>query len=93
MASAAAERGPGAVHIGLECGPVVERDGDVFGRTVNLAARIAAGAEPGELLSGPRAADALKGDSRYTTAARGERDLKGFAAPVPVWRIQPSGSS
>ena len=34
-------------HVGVHAGPVVLRDGDYFGRTVNLAARIAAKAGPG----------------------------------------------
>jgi class 3 adenylate cyclase len=88
MADAASDRGIGALHIGLECGPVVERDGDVFGRTVNLAARIAASAGSGEVLAGQRAADALLADPRFTVARLDERNLKGFAAPVPVWRVQ-----
>ena len=35
---AAADLPPG--HVGVTQGPVVSRDGDIFGRTVNLAARI-----------------------------------------------------
>jgi adenylate cyclase len=38
-------------HAGLDAGPIVVRDGDVFGRTVNLAHRIAEVAEPGVLLA------------------------------------------
>jgi len=37
-------------HIGLHAGPVVFQDGDYFGRTVNLAARIADFARPGEVV-------------------------------------------
>lgn len=37
-------------HIGLHAGPVVFQDGDYFGRTVNLAARIADYARPGEVV-------------------------------------------
>jgi adenylate cyclase len=33
-------------HVGLHAGPVVFQDGDYFGRTVNLAARIAGHADP-----------------------------------------------
>jgi adenylate cyclase len=37
-------------HAGVHAGPLVERDGDVYGTTVNVASRIAAHAAPGELL-------------------------------------------
>jgi adenylate cyclase len=37
-------------HVGLDAGPVVVQRGDLFGQTVNLAARIGAYARPGEVL-------------------------------------------
>jgi adenylate cyclase len=37
-------------HVGIHAGPVVFQDGDYFGRTVNLAARIAEYARPGEVV-------------------------------------------
>jgi adenylate cyclase len=37
-------------HVGLHTGPVVYQEGDYFGRTVNIAARIADYARPGEVL-------------------------------------------
>jgi class 3 adenylate cyclase len=37
-------------HVGLHAGPVVFQEGDYFGRTVNIAARIAEYARPGEVL-------------------------------------------
>jgi len=92
LATTAPDARLGAVHLGIECGPVVERDGDVFGRTVNLAARIAASAEPGELLAGPAAAAALENDSRFVVTPLGGREFKGFGAPVPVWRVQSAAS-
>jgi adenylate cyclase len=36
-------------HAGIASGPLIQRDGDVFGRTVNLAARISDAAPDGEL--------------------------------------------
>ena len=36
-------------HAGVASGPLINRDGDVFGRTVNLAARIADAAPDGRL--------------------------------------------
>ena len=38
-------------HAGVESGPLIVRDGDVFGATVNRAARIADVAEAGQLLA------------------------------------------
>lgn len=40
---------PGA-HVGINAGPVVYENGDFYGRTVNLAARIAAHAQDGQVL-------------------------------------------
>jgi len=37
-------------HAGLHAGPVVERDGDIFGSTVNIASRIANHAPAGSIL-------------------------------------------
>ena len=51
---ALAERTPeeidGRARVGVSAGPVIVREGDYFGRTVNLAARIADYARPGEVL-------------------------------------------
>jgi class 3 adenylate cyclase len=37
-------------HVGIDAGPLIFQDGDYFGRTVNMAARIAAYARAGEVL-------------------------------------------
>jgi adenylate cyclase len=37
-------------HVGLHAGPVLFQEGDYFGRTVNMASRIAEYARPGEVL-------------------------------------------
>jgi adenylate cyclase len=37
-------------HVGINAGPVVYENGDFYGRTVNIAARIAAHAEQGQVL-------------------------------------------
>jgi class 3 adenylate cyclase len=66
-----------ALRIGFHCGPVLQREDDVFGDTVNLAARLAAQAERGQiLLSAETAAQlspALKRHARdlYSIPIRG----------------------
>lgn len=45
-----AQHGFPLVRVGMHTGPAVERDGDWFGATVNLAARVSAAAAGGEAL-------------------------------------------
>jgi adenylate cyclase len=45
-------------HVGIHAGPVVFQEGDYFGRTVNLAARISEYARPGEVLVSQEVVDA-----------------------------------
>jgi adenylate cyclase len=48
-------------HVGIHAGPVVFQEGDYFGRTVNLAARIAEYARPGEVVVSQEVVDAAEG--------------------------------
>jgi adenylate cyclase len=50
MFEGAANAGLPPAHVGLHAGPVLFQEGDYFGRTVNLAARIAEYARPGEIV-------------------------------------------
>jgi adenylate cyclase len=68
-------------HVGVAAGPVVAQGGDYFGRTVNLAARIAAHAGPGQVLVSERVAEASP-PAGVALAEAGEVQLKGFARPV-----------
>ncbi|WP_225753505.1 adenylate/guanylate cyclase domain-containing protein [Actinotalea sp. Marseille-Q4924] len=76
-----------SVRVGVDTGVVVvTRLGAgwrVTGDTVNTAARLQAGAEPGQVLVGPHTALAVEDDVELVPA--GERHLKGKAAPVPTW--------
>ena len=84
------ESAPGAglrpTHIGLHAGPVVAQDGDVFGRTVNIAARIAARAGPGEVLTSTETVDLVE-DARLRFVPVGPASLKGIARPVTLYRV------
>jgi class 3 adenylate cyclase len=48
-----------AVKIGLHCGPVIQRDNDVFGDTVNLAARLVEQAGKGQIIMAEETAGML----------------------------------
>src|SRR6266511_532281 len=68
-------------HVGVAAGPVVAQGGDYFGRTVNLAARIAARAGAGQVLVSDSVAKTASPQG-VAFAAVGEVQLKGFARPV-----------
>ena len=69
--------------MGVAAGPVVVQGGDYFGRTVNLASRVAAHAQAGQVLVTGAVAEAAS-DGGVAYAELGDLRLKGFAAPVRV---------
>jgi class 3 adenylate cyclase len=73
-------------HAGIHAGPIIVRDGDVFGRTVNLASRISDIAEPGQLLAAASTTAALP-PGRYALEPMGAAQLKGIGEPVDLVRI------
>jgi adenylate cyclase len=75
------EAGLPPAHVGVAAGPVVVQGGDYFGRTVNLAARIAAHATAGQVLVSQRVAESARPEG-VTFVALGELRLKGIARPV-----------
>jgi class 3 adenylate cyclase/tetratricopeptide (TPR) repeat protein len=87
-------RPPLQAHIGVASGEVVAgklgrgdaHDYTVLGDSVNLAARLVAMADPGETLLSDRVYRALGGGG--VCEPLGEANVKGFEAPIPVWRLQ-----
>jgi class 3 adenylate cyclase len=75
------EAGLPPAHVGVAAGPVVVQGGDYFGRTVNLAARIAAHASAGQVLVSGSVAESVPPQGvRFVEL--GEQLLKGIARPV-----------
>lgn len=72
-------------HAGVHAGPVIERDLDVYGQTVNLASRIADVAGPGEVLTSQVVAETADGES-FEFDAVGDVELKGVEAPLRLFR-------
>jgi adenylate cyclase len=85
------EEGTTRAHAGVHAGPVIERDIDLFGRTVNLASRIADAASPGEVLTSETVVRNLDRD-RFRFEAVAQAELKGIAEPTTLYRVRRHGS-
>jgi class 3 adenylate cyclase len=65
------------------------RDGDVFGRTVNLAARLSGVAGPSEVIVTREVVEEA-GDTPVAFDPLGALDLNGVAEPVEAFRAVPA---
>ena len=70
-------------RVGIHAGPVVFQEGDYFGRTVNVAARIGEYARPGEVLVTQDVVDAADGTS-VTFTPIGDVELKGVSGTLSL---------
>jgi adenylate cyclase len=78
-------------HVGVNAGPVIYDEGDYFGRTVNIAARIASEAGPRQVLVGETVVTTCEGDG-LRFEAHGTARLKGIAEPVALFRALSAGA-
>ena len=72
---------------GLNHGPVLRRSNDLFGSTVNIAARIAAFASPGQLLATHAVAN-IAAESGIVVRDMGKVALRSIADKVPLYSIE-----
>jgi adenylate cyclase len=83
------ERGPAVdlppAHVGIHTGPVISQDGDVYGRTVNLASRNASYAHAGQVVVSQETAQ-HSGDPQVWFDPLGAVELKGVAKPMPLYQ-------
>jgi adenylate cyclase len=75
-------------RIGVHYGVVLYRDGDYFGREVNLAARVVARARGGEVIVTDSVTEAIKTSDWLQFDNIGEVKLKGFDEPRTLCRAQ-----
>jgi len=92
MQQAFAERnesaeGPIKVRIGLNAGEPIAEDDDLFGASVNRAARIAALAQGGEILVANVVRELAEG-KEFMFGDRGETALRGFDDPVRLFEVR-----
>jgi adenylate cyclase len=78
---------PIRVRIGLNAGEPVAEEKDLFGTAVQLAARICAHAEPGEILV-PIVVRELAAGKGFLFADRGDVALRGFEDPVRLYELR-----
>ena len=75
------------IRIGFNYGPVVERDGDVFGDAVNLAARLAAVATKGQIISARDTVMLMSPMLKAATRAITTIQVKGKAQEIQVYEL------
>ncbi len=72
-------------RVGVDAGPLIRRDGDFYGRTVNVAARLTDYARPREVLVTASVVHVAASAADVTFTEIGPVTLKGVAEPVPIW--------
>jgi adenylate cyclase len=92
LIAAIADAGLPSGHAGISAGPLVSRDGDFFGHTVNLAARLSGAAQAGIVLA---TREVVEGYGATDTDVRfepiGGLELKNVARPVAAFRVERAG--
>jgi adenylate cyclase len=79
------------VHAGVATGPVLLRFGDVYGSTVNIAARLTGIARPDTLLVDKTTSDALESDGRFSVKQTRARRVSGYRHLQP-FSVRRSGA-
>ncbi len=78
---------PLQVYIGLNAGEPISEDDDLFGTSVDLAARICGQAEPSEILVSDVVRQLAAG-KEFLFSDRGDSALRGFEDPVRLWSVR-----
>jgi adenylate cyclase len=86
MVESAPRAGLPPMHIGIHTGPVIFQDGDVYGRTVNLASRIASHAGAGQVLASEETVARFPDDGGVRFEPVGPASLKGIPRPVTLYQ-------
>jgi TolB-like protein len=84
------------LRIGVNAGDVIVENQDIYGNSVNIAARLEGLAEPGGVYVTRGVRDQLEGQPNLSFEDRGERRVKNIARPIRVYRVrnleaQPTG--
>jgi adenylate cyclase len=75
-------------RIGINVGDIVGQDGDIFGDSVNIAARLEGIAEPGGICVSARVQEDVASKIDFAFDDMGEQLLKNIARPIRAFRLQ-----
>ncbi|HEU4760628.1 MAG TPA: adenylate/guanylate cyclase domain-containing protein, partial [Dehalococcoidia bacterium] len=78
---------PIRVRIGLNAGEPVAEDADLFGTAVQLAARVCAQAQPGQIVV-PEGVRHLVAGKGFLFSDQGDVVLRGFEDPVRLYEVR-----
>ena len=81
----ARSRGLPPAHVGVNAGPMIYDEGDYFGQTVNVAARIASQARADQVLVGEDVERSVK-PAGFRLVEVGPLKLKGVTQPVTIYQ-------
>jgi class 3 adenylate cyclase len=76
-----------SIRAGLHCGPAVEENNDVFGETVNIAARMISLAKGGQIVTTATTAGELPPGLRETTRPMADQVVKSKSGEIPVCEL------
>jgi class 3 adenylate cyclase len=76
------------MHVGLHAGDVTPEGTNVYGGAVNIASRICAMCDPGEILVSQTVRDLARTSAGVSFEDRGEHALKGIADPIRVFAVR-----
>src|SRR5919198_1543889 len=90
IVAAVRPRGLPPAHVGVNAGPMIYDEGDYFGRTVNIAARIASQASADQVYVGEDLVRNVE-PAGFRVQKVGQFDLKGIAHPVTLYEALRDG--
>jgi adenylate cyclase len=73
-------------HVGVNAGPMIYEEGDYFGRTVNIAARIASQAGPDQVFLGADVLEHIE-PAGFRIVEAGAFELKGIEKPLTLFEV------
>ena len=76
------------LRIGINTGDVIADERDIYGNSINIAARLEGLAEPGQIYVTRGVRDQLRGYPSLSFEDKGERSVKNIDRPIRVFRVE-----